>query len=198
MAGTILFHMNAGYKKINIIRTNDDIEFRREASQYIDDFPPILKEDNIEGIADFVKQHYLETGQRIDVTMLPETAEGSWKAPRKKTAISKSKPTEAEAEEVAADITKSLQATEATAKKRTRAAGVEKEKAVKAKSTKKRPRRIICNEDDEEVDPNPIIAAKGKGLKHLKAANPEVFDKIPSGQAKKVQKLSEELEKPHE
>ena len=32
-------------------------------------------------------------------------------------------------------------------------------------------------------------------MKHLKTANPEVFDELASGQAKQVQKLSEELEK---
>ena len=51
---------------------------------------------------------------------------------------------------------------------------------------------------EEEVNPDSLIHARGKGLHSLKVSQPEVFDKLVSGHVQdvqKVQKLSTQLEK---
>src|SRR4030065_203132 len=203
MNGMMLFHMNCGYKKIDIVTDSNDIKVSRQIPQYMDDFPPISREDNIEVIYEYVKQHFLETGRIITSDMIPDTAEGNWKPsfrkrktlPLEKNVSKKAKTAEELAEEVASEATRSLLAPKAVKKRLKTATEEKKEKAMKAKTAKKKAKKMICSEDDEEMDSESIIAAKGKGLKHLKTINPEAFDELASGQAKQVQKLSAERQK---
>src|SRR4030042_4111961 len=79
----ILFNMRE-LKRNQIFTCAEDLKFNIKASRYIDDFPPISKEDNIEVIIDVIKQHYAETGFKITLDMLPDSAGGKWKSSFKK------------------------------------------------------------------------------------------------------------------